>query len=266
MKPRFVTSADGTEIAVFEHGPSDKPTLVLVHGSTADHMRWMPVFDGLLSFVRVAAVDRRGRGASGDAAEYSIDREVEDVAAVVASVPRPVVLLGHSYGAVCSLFAMGAGLDVDALVLYEPPLALDGPISDPAVVAEMQALADAGENEALLETFMSRVVGMGEAELAVLRAAPVWPARVQAAHTIPRELAAVDAMRFDRSLVAGVTAPTTILKGTESAPYLLAACDAVHAAVPGSRLVVLEGHGHSVMDTGPDLFVDTVRSAVTSAF
>src|SRR5262245_15334434 len=96
-----VTSRDGTPIGYERSGQG--PPLILVHGTTADHSRWAPVLPALSERFTVSAVDRRGRGASGDAPIYAIEREFEDVAALVDAVGGPVYLLGHSYGALCAL-------------------------------------------------------------------------------------------------------------------------------------------------------------------
>lgn len=260
----MITSADGTEIAVFESG-ADGPSLVLVHGTTADHTRWAPVLDGLSAMAHVYAVDRRGRGASGDGPEYSWEREAEDIAAVVDAVPRPVVLLGHSFGGARSLDAVAtAGCRPDALAVYEPALAVNGPFAEDGIRA-LNALAAAGDDEKLLVEFFTKMAGVSEAELPVMMAAPSWAARVKAAHTIPREYDAVNTRGFDAAaLGAAVTMPFTVMKGTEGSPELMAAADAVHAAVPGSRLVVFEGHGHAVMDTGPDLFLAAVGKVLAA--
>ena len=117
---RHVASLDGTRIAV--HRSGEGPPLVLVHGAAADHSRWRPVLPALERRFTVLAVDRRGRGGSGDAAAYALEREVEDVVAVVEAAGEPVALLGHSHGAVCALEAARLTGGVRALVLYEPPL------------------------------------------------------------------------------------------------------------------------------------------------
>ena len=99
----YVTSKDGTQIAYERRG--EGPPLVLVHGAAADHTRWKSLLPALENFFTVYAVDRRGRGQSGDVGAYAIEREYEDVVAVVDSLPVPVNLLGHSFGAICSLEA-----------------------------------------------------------------------------------------------------------------------------------------------------------------
>ncbi len=103
--PLEIASPDGTRIAAWRSG-AGRP-LVLVHGTTADHNRWRPVLKAFESKATVYTFDRRGRGESGDGATYAIEREFEDVAAVVDKAASdsggPVDLLGHSHGAICSI-------------------------------------------------------------------------------------------------------------------------------------------------------------------
>src|SRR3970040_231447 len=108
------TSKDGTPIACEKTGSG--PPLVLVHGTTANHTRWAPVLPALSKRFSVYACDRRGRGASGDASPYALEREFEDVAAVVDGIGGPVDLLGHSYGAICSLEAAALSREPRRLV------------------------------------------------------------------------------------------------------------------------------------------------------
>jgi pimeloyl-ACP methyl ester carboxylesterase len=100
-----VTSRDGTPIA-YERG-GEGPPLVLVHGTTSDHLTWEPVLPELQKHFTVYAIDRRGRGESGNGggAGYDIEREFEDVVAVIDSIDGPADLFGHSYGAICALEA-----------------------------------------------------------------------------------------------------------------------------------------------------------------
>src|SRR2546427_11923210 len=103
MEMNKIQSKDGTQIAYAVSGAG--PPLILIHGTTADHTRWASVssaFEGRFTFY---AVDRRGRGESGDTNPYAIEREFEDIAAVINSIPGPVNVLGHSYGAICALEA-----------------------------------------------------------------------------------------------------------------------------------------------------------------
>lgn len=99
----LVTSRDGTRIAFWRSGAG--PPLLLVHGATADHIRWQVVLSALDSRFRVCAMDRRGRGGSSDSPAYELAREAEDIIAVVEALDEPVDVLGHSYGALCAIEA-----------------------------------------------------------------------------------------------------------------------------------------------------------------
>lgn len=257
MTQERVTSSDGTPIASWRSG--DGPPLVLVHGTSADHSRWAPVLPAFEQRYTVHAVDRRGRGASGDAEDYALEREFEDVAAVVDSLGEPVILLGHSHGGLCALEAALLSRDIRALVLYEPAAAMvnaELPPSD--VIERLEALLEAGDRDEVVATMAAEVAGVPPEVLASARSQPVWQARVAAAHTIPRELGAVRAYRFDPQRFGGLGVPTLLLSGGESPLEQRTAVEAVDAALPDSRIVVLPGQGHVAMDTGTDLFTTEV--------
>jgi pimeloyl-ACP methyl ester carboxylesterase len=154
-----VKSKDGTPIAWFESGSG--PALVLVHGTTADHARWTPVLEDLEARFTVHAMDRRGRGASGDGPTYAIEREHEDVAAVVDAIAErtsePVFLLGHSYGALCSLEAALLTTNVRKLVLYEPPIPAGLPLYEPELLERLDEMLSAGRMEDVVLTFFREV-------------------------------------------------------------------------------------------------------------
>jgi len=178
------TSKDGTPIACDKSG--DGPPLVLVHGTTADHTRWAPVLPAVRARFTVYACDRRSSGASGDGPSYSMEREVEDVAAVVNGTGGPVDLLGHSYGAICSLEAATRAKNLRRLVLYEPPIPAGTPLTPPGVMDRLQALLDAGDREGVVSTFMLEVPRVPPDQLDRMRSLPAWQARVAAAGTSPR--------------------------------------------------------------------------------
>ena len=152
-QPETVPSKDGTPIAVWRSG--NGPPLLLVHGAAADHSRWAPVLPALEEPFTVLAVDRRGRGGSGDAHDYAIEREFEDVAAVVEWAGEQTDVLGHSHGGLCALESALLTDGIRRLVLYEPPMGFLA--SPPHVVHRLQALLDADERDALLAYFMQEV-------------------------------------------------------------------------------------------------------------
>ena len=180
-----VTSTDGTIIGYERKGAG--PALLLVHGTTADHRRWSGVGKHFERHFTVYAMDRRGRGGSTDAPEYDLMREAEDVAAVVRAIGEPTFILGHSYGAICSLEAALLVDNVRGVVLYEPPIPTGIPLYPAGFADRMQVLIDSGELESALEVFMREVVQMPEHELAAYRQLPMWKARIQLVPTIPRE-------------------------------------------------------------------------------
>lgn len=252
-----VISSDGTAIAFQRSGAG--PPLVLVHGTSASHTRWRPVLPALEEHFTVWALDRRGRGDSGDASEYAIEREFEDVAAVLNAVGEPVYLLGHSYGAICALEAARLTGNVRKLVLYEPPIPIaDAQLGDDAVIGRLQALLDEGDREAVVTTFFREVVGMPDAELSMFKASPAWSARVAAAHTLPRELWGLRAYRFAAERFADFQTPTLLLLGGDSPRGVERAARLVDEALPAGRIVVMPGQQHIAMDTAPDLFTHEV--------
>jgi pimeloyl-ACP methyl ester carboxylesterase len=248
-----VTSQDGTVIRYRRTGAG--PPLLLVHGTTADHRRWSAVSPQFERHFTVYAMDRRGRGGSTDAPEYDVRREAEDVAAVVEAVGAPVSILGHSYGALCSLEAALLTDNVRRMVLYEPPVPTGLPMYPPGVPDRMQALIDSGEFEAALEVFMREVMRMPEHELETYRRLPMWEGRIQLAPTIPRELAIDRTYSLDPDKFAKLRVPVLLLLGGDSPPLFRRATEAVDAALPNSTVVTLRGQQHIAMDTNPDLFV-----------
>lgn len=256
---KTITSRDGTSIAYQRSGVG--PPLVLVHGTAADHSRWSPVLPALEEHFTVYAIDRRGRGGSGDSDGYAIGREFEDVAAVVDSIGEPANLLGHSYGALLALEAALLTRNVRKLVLYDPGIEVAGAEIYPSeVIGRMEALLEAGDRDGVIETTMREVAGLPPETVEYMRTQPIWQARAEAAHTIPRELRAIKSYGFEPERFRNLARPTLLLAGGESPAALRKAAEAVDGALPDSRLVVMDGQGHSAMDTGTDLFTAEVLS------
>lgn len=251
-----VLSQDRTPIAYHKTGTG--PPLVLIHGTTADHRRWNPIIPRFAEHFTVCAMDRRGRGGSGDAPEYHIRREAEDVAAVVDAQGEPVFVLAHSHGAVCALEGALLTDNIRRMVLYEPPLPVGLPTYPPEIPDRMAALIEQGEPEAALEIFFREVVRMPEYEFEPYRRLPVWKERVRLAHTVPREITLDRSYRFQPEKFARLHVPVMLLLGEDSPEFMHRATAAAHDALPESRIVVLPGEQHIAMDTNPDLFVKEV--------
>lgn len=249
-------SNDGTPIAFQRSG--EGPALVLVHGSTADHTRWARVLAALERHFTVYAMDRRGRGESGDAELYVLEREYEDVAAVVNAAGQHVNLLGHSYGGLCAMEAALRTSNLHKLVLYEPAFPVEGIEMYPhGAREELQALLEQGDRDRLLVKLFRDIVGVPEKEIALLRAEPAWQGRLAAAHTVVRETADAD-YAFDPERFRKLTVPTLLLLGEKSPPFLKKPTERLASALPSSRVVVMPGQGHIAMTTAPELFLREV--------
>ena len=256
-----VVSRDGTPIAVWTSG--EGPPLVLVHGAAADHGRWAPVLGALGERFTVLALDRRGRGRSGDAAAYAIEREYEDVAAVADWAGGRVSVLGHSYGAVCALEAARLSGAIARLVLYEGPIGFVQ--SPPEVVGRLRTLLDAGERDELLQLFMREVAGLPAEQVELLRSLPAWEARLAAAGTIPREERANREYVFDPARFRALDTPTLLLSGGDSPEPFKQAARALADALPDCRIAVMPDQRHAAMDTGTDLFLAEVLDFLAPA-
>ena len=257
MSQETVTSKDGTPIAYWRSGQG--PPLALVHGTAADHGRWATILPTFEQRFTVYAVDRRGRGGSSDSNDYAIEREFEDVAAVVDSVGEPANLLGHSYGALCALEAALLTQNVRKLVLYDPGIEVGGQEIYPhEVIERLEALLRKGDRDGVVTTTMREVAGLPPETVEYMRSQPAWQARVAAAHTIPRELRAVKAYRLDPERFGDLGMPTLLLSGGDSPAALRKAGAAVDETLPDSRIVVMAGHGHAAMDTATELFTTEV--------
>ena len=258
-----ITAKGGVLVTYWRSG--EGPPLVLVHGTAADHSRWGPVLPAFEERFTVYAVDRRGRGGSGDSDGYAVEREFEDVAAVVSSLEEPVNLLGHSYGALCALEAGLLTRNIRKLVLYDPGIEVAGEeIYAHEVIERLVALLRVGNRDGVVETTMREVAGLPPEAVEYMRSQPAWQARVDAAHTIPRELRAVKTHRFDPERFKDLGVPTLLLSGGDSPTALRKAAGAVDEALPDSRLVVMPGQGHAAMDTGTDLFTSEVLRFLTA--
>lgn len=253
---RYVTSADDTRIAYDVSGPTSGtgPAVVVVEGALCQRsMGTAKALTPLLSeHHAVHAYDRRGRGESGPGASpYAVQREVEDLAAVLAAAGSDVCVVGASSGAALVLEAARAGVPMRRIALYEVPFIVDDTHApnDPALGRRTQELVDAGRRGEAVTLFL-RTVGVPAVGLAVMRLLPVWRKLTGLAHTLPHDLAVVLPHQQGQPLPAGhfsaVTPPTLVLAGGRSPAYLKNAQAAVAAQLPHGTLLELPGQTHLV--------------------
>ena len=256
-----VPSKDGTLISVECAGAG--PSLIIVHGGVGDRTRWTPMFPLLSSHFTVCAMDRRGHGASADSLDYSLQKEAEDVVAVVNSRPGTVFVLGHSYGGVSALEATFLTNQISKLILYEPPL-LD-PINL-AVVDKIERMIKEGEREQALATFLSEGVKLSPGEVAAMKSRPSWSGVVATVDLQPRQMRALAEYRFDAKRMGSVRMPTLLLLGSETAsPHLRQAIRSLEAALPNATVVVLQGQQHNAMDSARELLARKISNFLLGA-
>jgi pimeloyl-ACP methyl ester carboxylesterase len=252
-----VDTVDAARIAVWTFGSG--PALVMVHGSIADHSTFESLISALAHHRTVFAMDRRGFGASPDTPGYSIDRDFADVARVVDAVAArtggPVSLWGHSYGANCAMGGASLTGNVDHLILYEPSLGLPYP---PGSIEAIEYAMVRGDNDAAITAVLVDILELTDDEIDAFRESPLWPTRLAAAPTIPRECRVEQDWVYRPGQFDAINAPTLLLTGSDSLPVVTRATNLAAAAIPDARVHILDGHAHFAHKTDPDMVADII--------
>lgn len=241
-----VTSKDGTTIAFDRLGSG--PPVVLVSGGSVDRSSNTPLAQELASDFTVLNYDRRGRGPSGDTPPYAVEREIEDIDAVIAAAGGSACLYGSSSGAALALLAAAAGSAVTKLALWEPPWSVDDsrprPPADTAQT--FTDLVAAGRRDDAVEHFMAKVVGMPAEFVAGARQAPFWANTVAIAHTLAYDATIMGDYILPRQRIAGVKVPTLVLDGGASFGFMGETAQAIADLLPNGERRTLEGQSHNV--------------------
>jgi pimeloyl-ACP methyl ester carboxylesterase len=248
----MVKSKDGTTIAVDRIG--EGPAVVCVGGGLNDRHSTGWVAAKMRGFT-VYSYDRRGRGDSGDTQPYAVDREIEDLAAVIDEAGGEAMVYGMSSGAVLVLRAALAGVPITHLALFEPPLT--GAVGDaPSKPADYSLrLANATPLEAL-EQFLTEAMGMPPEALNGMRQSPIWPALLALAPTLTYD----DTIMGDATIppVATLTTPATVLIGGASPSWLKQAGETLAKALPNASLHELPNQTH---DVDPAVLAEALMAA-----
>jgi pimeloyl-ACP methyl ester carboxylesterase len=242
-----VTSADGTTIAYQAYG--DGPTIVFVSGATQRKEDWTDLAEAMAGEgFRAVTYDRRGRGDSGDTTPYAVEREIEDIAAVIAANGGSAGLLGQSSGGALANRATAAGLPITRLTTFETPYRVgDGPEPPPDYVEHLQELYDADDPAAMLEYFMVAGVGQPQEQVDQMKQLPFWDALVPLGRTVLYDAHCLGSSQapLPTELLGSITVPMLCLGSTGSPGWLRAGAEASAQAAPHGRFVVLEGEFHS---------------------
>lgn len=263
-----VISRDGTRIAFDRSG--EGPALVLV-GGALQHRAIDPstarLAELLAPRLTVVRYDRRGRGDSGDTTPYAVERELEDLDALIRDAGGSAFVFGMSSGAILALDAAARGSAITRLALYEPPFIVDD--TRPPVPADyterLTELLAGGRPGDAVELFMTEAVGVSSPTVASMRPSPFWPALEGVAHTLPYDDAITSATLSGRPLPAGrwttVTAPTLVIDGDASPAWARNAVQALVDVLPDARRRTLEGQTHQV---DPEVLAPVLRECFSA--
>jgi pimeloyl-ACP methyl ester carboxylesterase len=245
-----VRSADGTLIA-FERSGSG-PAVIVVEGAFCDRGTSAPLAALLAPHFTVFAYDRRGRGDSGDMAPYAVEREIEDLDALIAAAGGSASAYGMSSGAVLALEAAARGSAITRLALYEPPL-IPG---RPDFAARLAELVAAGRKGDAAEYFMTQAVGIAGEVVAQIRQAPMWPGMERIAPTLVYDTTITRDASFLAERAPAVTVPALVIDGAQSPAVLRQAARATADALPHGRYRTLAGQTH---DVSPDVLAKVLE-------
>ncbi len=262
----YMTSPDGTRIAFDRVG--EGPPLVLVGGMFCDRRTLGDLADQLAQDFTVINYDRRGRGWSGDTHPYSVQREVEDIGALIDHVGGAAAVYGHSSGAALALQTALARLPVTRLILHEPPYSADDMLSRKAArelaTTIRMAIEEDRRYDAIKAFFADQEMppevldGMA-CDLGMQAVAPtmVYDMEIMGCDNgggIPE--------RFVRDLWV----PTLVIAGSDSGDFFMETAKRLVEVLPDGQLAVLEGATHAApADVVAPVVVDFLTGGLASA-
>jgi pimeloyl-ACP methyl ester carboxylesterase len=257
-----VTSTDGTPIAVERTG-SGKP-VILIGGAFNDRSTVAGLAGVLAGDFTAVTYDRRGRGDSGDAANYAVEREIEDLTAVIGYAGGPAGVFGHSSGAVLALEAASRGLAISKVAVYEPSYVVDGTRPQPGddLAERLRARLGQGDRDGAAALFLAEAVGLPAEAIEGMRASQMWGWFTGLAHTLPYDAALCGpGMVLPADRFAAIKVPVLAIGGGASPSWLPAAARAAADAIPAGRYITLDGVDHGVLNQP-----DSLRSELTGHF
>jgi len=242
-----VISQDGTSIAYDQLGKG--PAVIVVGGVLGDRSQQAPLAALITEHFTVFNYDRRGHGESGDTAPYAVEREIEDLGAVIDAAGGSAFVYGTSGCAVLALSAAARGLAprIKKLALWEPPFVVDD--SRPPVPRDYREqlirLMSEGRRGDMVELFFTKAVGLPVEWVASMRQAPLWPAQEALAHTLIYDATLMGDFSLPKERVASITLPTLVIDGGQT-PWLSHAAQAVAEALPHAQRRTIAGQPHDV--------------------
>ncbi len=250
IRPRFATSHDGTRIAYDVYGEgSGNPVLVYITGAIC-FRTFMPIVGDAKVFAQRFTVynyDRRGRGESGDASDWSVEREVEDIEALIDAAGGSAILYGHSSGAVLALeAALRLGDKVSCAISYDAPYVHDDAeaFTFGTLGERVEALIASGKNTAALKAFVAGI-GMPRVMSLLLPLFPGWKTMKALAPTLAYDIALTRTLP-PLNRLAGIRVPVKVMAGAKNPKGIVEVAERLAQAIPGATLTVMQGQGHMV--------------------
>ncbi len=241
-----VTSKDGTTIAYDRLGSG--PAVILVSGGSVDRSSNAALAEQLAPHFTVYNYDRRGRGPSGDTPPYAVEREVEDIDAVVEAAGGTAYLYGSSSGAALALeAARQLPGRITKLAMWEPPYIPEGFPRPPADTAKIFAdLVAQGKRGEAADFFMAKVVGLPPEFVEQAHNSPWWPAQEALAHTLAYDATIMGDYTLPVERAKQVTIPTLVLDGGASFPFMAPTAQALAEVLPNGQRRTIEGQSHDI--------------------
>jgi pimeloyl-ACP methyl ester carboxylesterase len=246
-----VRSRDGTKIAFDRLG--EGPPLILVFGafSYRKFPKSVELAELLARRFTVVNYDRRGRGDSGDTPPFAVEREIEDLEALIEAAGGSAYLWGWSSGAVLALRAAAAGLDVKKVIAYDPIFLVDedGSLPPPDFAERLDELVAADRRSEAARYFMTDAMGVPRLIVGAMRLLPMWSRLKRVAHTLPYDFAVTrDTVTGKRPAAedwTSLTVPTLVMYGAKAPERLRRGAEAIAAVLPNAQLRALEGQSHN---------------------
>jgi pimeloyl-ACP methyl ester carboxylesterase len=244
---RTTLSADGTKIAFDQTGQG--PPVILVVGAFNDRSTGAPLAKALESRLTVLNYDRRGRGASGDTQPYAVEREIEDLGALIREAGGAAGVFGYSSGAHLALAAAAQGLNITKLALYDAPFIVGDDVPRPPkdIAAQLATLVSSNRRGDAVELYQTRLVGIPEPVVVQLRQAPFRPALEAMAHTLVYDATLIGDLSVPTAQLQSIKTPTLVVYGTESPALMGTAAKALVVALPNGDVRPLEGQTHDIV-------------------
>jgi pimeloyl-ACP methyl ester carboxylesterase len=241
-----VTSKDGTVIA-YNRAGAGYP-LIMVDGAFCSSIMG-PSIEGVPLFAQhfdVISYDRRGRNESGDTKPYAVEREIEDLDALIGVAGGAAYVFGHSSGAALALSATAAGLNITKLALYEPPYNAGNDKIIPADAEEqLKTMIAADKRSDAVKFFLKDLIGIPAIVVFIMRLLPVWKKLKAIAHTTPYDIAILDNFKFPFEKAASIKIPVFLSGGDKSQVMLQHSVQKLAEVMPNSTLKILKGQDHS---------------------